>query len=187
MSSPFASPRALFGSLSIAALAAVGVTALVSGTSSAGPKGGAQVRMLDECDPVSFALADVPCVGGGHVTIGEVGASVAVTGAHPAWKFKDTQVSMKAGTSLLVQNRGGEGHSFTEVKAFGTGVLPQLNSPIQGAAPAAPVDLTIDFANPATWGVKAPGSSTTIVGLGVGQHKFQCLIHPWMRTTVTVS
>jgi len=183
MQSPFASPRALLGSLAIAAVAAVGATALVSGTSSAGPKGGAQVRMLDECDPVSFAAAGVACVGHGDVTIQEVGASVAATGGHPEWKFKDSKVSLKAGTSLLIQNRGGETHSFTEVSAFGTGIVPQLNNPaFQGADPAVPVD-------PTTVGASFvdPGKSTTIVGLAPGTHMFQCLIHPWMRAVVTVS
>jgi plastocyanin len=182
MQSPFASSRALFGSLAIAAVAAVGVTALVSGTSLAGPNGGGQVRMLDECDPVSFAAAGVPCVGHGDVTIQEVGASVAATGGHPEWKFKDSKVSLKAGKSLLVQNRGGETHSFTEVSNFGTGIVDALNSPLQGSGPAIPVD-----ASTVGGSFVDPGKSITIVGLKPGTHMFQCLIHPWMRTVVTVS
>jgi hypothetical protein len=31
-----------------------------------------------------------------------------------------------------------------------------------------------------------PGASATVPPLGIGAHKFQCLIHPWMRTVVEV-
>jgi plastocyanin len=195
MQSPFASSRALFGSLAIAAIAAVGVTAVMSGTSSAGPNGGAQVRMLDKCDPVTFNVdpPNGPGVGtctsnsGGGVPFLALLASVAATGGHPEWKFKDAVVSLQAGKSLLVQNRGGEAHSFTEVKSFGTGAVPPLNNPtFQGAAQAVPLDTTLTVVR-GGFPVIPPGGSTTITGLTVGQHMFQCLIHPWMRTVVTVS
>ena len=31
----------------------------------------------------------------------------------------------------------------------------------------------------------APGESVTTPPLAAGEHKFLCLIHPWMRVTVT--
>jgi hypothetical protein len=41
-----------------------------------------------------------------------------------------------------------------------------------------------DAANAAN--ILLPGSDRVITGLSVGQHKFQCLIHPWMQLTVEV-
>ena len=190
MQSPFASRRALFGSIAVVAVAAVGLTSLASNSSSAGPKGGAQVRLLDKCDPATFNLEVAPgtCItnSGGGVPFDTLLATVAATGAHPEWKFKDSAITMAAGKSLLVQNRGGEAHSFTEVKEFGTGALPPLNNPVQGAGPAVPFDPTLTVVL-GGFPVIAAGGSLTITGLTAGQHKFQCLIHPWMRTVVTVS
>jgi hypothetical protein len=34
------------------------------------------------------------------------------------------------------------------------------------------------------WRVKA-GATGTAAPLAKGAHKFECLIHPWMRTTIT--
>jgi hypothetical protein len=31
-----------------------------------------------------------------------------------------------------------------------------------------------------------PGASQKLTGLGVGNHSFQCCIHPWMRTLIKV-
>ena len=33
----------------------------------------------------------------------------------------------------------------------------------------------------------APGEELTTAALGSGTHRFLCLIHPWMRSTATVS
>jgi hypothetical protein len=32
----------------------------------------------------------------------------------------------------------------------------------------------------------APGGTITVMNLSPGTHLFECLIHPWMRTTVHV-
>jgi hypothetical protein len=32
----------------------------------------------------------------------------------------------------------------------------------------------------------APGARTGVTGLSVGNHHFQCCIHPWMRAVIKV-
>jgi hypothetical protein len=32
-----------------------------------------------------------------------------------------------------------------------------------------------------------PGASKDLKGLDVGLHRFQCCLHPWMRTTIRVA
>ena len=94
---------------------------------------------------------------------------------HPSWRNEPSHVTVKAGKTVHVSNRGGRGHTFTEVTDFGGGIIPPLNiglSPApqctQGAIPL------------------APGATVTLTSLAPGLHKFQCCIHPWMRATIRV-
>lgn len=141
-----------------------------------------EVRMEDRCDAATFP-AEAGCIGHGGVTFAEFSAELNPhDGGHDAWKFNPHNTHIDAGETLRAVNIGGEPHSFTEVFNFGAGLVPPLNGALlPGTAPAVPV-------NPA--GVAAtfagPGQSFEISGLSVGVHKFQCLIHPWMRTTVEV-
>jgi hypothetical protein len=93
-------------------------------------------------------------------------------------------------------------HTFTRVNQFGKGAVPPFNAAVPNDGPATGGEVTID---PAT-GLPSFGSviataagpdadhpgffgsppSRTISGLTAGTYKFQCLFHPWMRTTVTV-
>lgn len=86
---------------------------------------------------------------------------------------------MPAGGSLVAFNRGGEAHSFTEVANFGGGCTQVLND-ILGLT-AVP-----ECANPALFPgtIAAPGGTIKTAQLASGVHLFECLIHPWMRTTV---
>ena len=83
---------------------------------------------------------------------------------------------MKADRTLRVRNQGGRGHTFTEVAQFGGGFVPILNV---GMTPAPECD-------PAATVLVEPGATQHIDGLEPGLHRFQCCIHPWMRTTVRV-
>jgi hypothetical protein len=47
-------------------------------------------------------------------------------------------VSIKKGTPLIVVNRRGEPHTFTEVRQFGGGFLPVLNAPGEQTVMSAP-------------------------------------------------
>jgi hypothetical protein len=50
-----------------------------------------------------------------------------------AWHFSAPRVNVKAGSSLTVENRGGETHTFTQVTQFGGGgIVAPLNEIIFG-------------------------------------------------------
>jgi len=91
------------------------------------------------------------------------------------------QLGLSAGGTLLGTNRGGEDHTFTEVAAFGGGCVAPLNA-ILGltAVPECSVPGLFDQT------LVEQGATFEVTGLAPGVHLFECLIHPWMRTTVTV-
>lgn len=144
-----------------------------------------EVRINDECDSHTFP-PQASCVGDGDVTFQEFLAKLnPQDGGHRAWNFH-FDGHLEAGRMIRVENEGGEPHSFVEVSAYGTGVVPPLNGALPpGTAPAVPVGGgSLDQANGAN--IVLPGASRSFAGLSPGVHKFQCLIHPWMRLEVDV-
>ena len=152
----------------------------------------ANVALVDNCDPATFNATVGPgtCATTPHrhdtpfqEFLGLLFSPLAqnIIG-HPAWNFSPGYISVRAGQTVRATNAGGELHTFTEVTAFGGGVVPFLNG-VGGPAGTAP----LDFA-PACGGAAfvAPGVTTQIKGLAPGVHKFQCCIHPWMRAVVDV-
>ena len=101
---------------------------------------------------------------------------------HPSWRNEPSYISVKAGRSIRVSNRGGRAHSFTEVAAFGGGFIPLLNEQMTPAP-----ECGADFVpNPDV--VLVPvGQTQTLAPLDPGLHTFQCCIHPWMRGAVRVN
>jgi hypothetical protein len=99
-----------------------------------------------------------------------------------AWHFSAPRVNLNAGSSLTVENRGGETHTLTEVTQFGGGGI------------VAPINLILfGTATPPTFffgpfNFVPAGGETTIPSstLTPGTHLFICVIHPWMQETVTV-
>lgn len=111
-------------------------------------------------------------------------------GGNNNWWINTRTVTINAGDSLIVDAQGGETHTFTQVDQFGQGVVPPFNAAVPNDPPFA--QLGGESANfPATF-VQPPAASgpfatsRLVTGLSVGVHKFQCVIHPWMRTVVTV-
>ena len=144
------------------------------------------VQIQDRCDKATFP-PEAGCVTSGGVTFSELLERVnPKDGGHGAWNFHFGKGHIDAGEPLRISNTGGEPHSFTEVSAFGTGLVPFLNPALPpGTPPAVPVGFaTLEEANAAT--ILFPGSERTLEHLSVGRHKFQCLIHPWMRLEVEV-
>ena len=87
---------------------------------------------------------------------------------------------------VVARNRGGEVHTFTEVRTFGSGVVPPFNVAVDNAPTAVKLDGTpVGFGDIGTSGV-APGSPGSEITLAKGVHNYQCIFHPWMRTVVTV-
>jgi plastocyanin len=141
-----------------------------------------KVKVRDDCDPTDPAWADI---GGctldeGAVTVDEFDlllfsplSTPSIIG-HPAWTMDPSYIEIEPNKTVKVKNVGGRGHTFTRVADFGGGVLPYLN----GTLTMAPECAT---ATP-----QAPGARQEVTGLGVGDHRIQCCIHPWMRTFIKV-
>jgi hypothetical protein len=82
---------------------------------------------------------------------------------------------------LQVANRGGEDHTFTEVRAFGGGCVAKLNG-ILGLPPVPEWSFPGLFDST----LVEEGDTLDVPAMAAGVHRFECLIHPWMSTTVTV-
>jgi plastocyanin len=144
-----------------------------------------QVQVLDDCDAATFdaALNDPnACVKSDGTTFDEFIGQLIAMGHAPAWRFAPARIKLAPGGAIDAYNRGGEFHTFTEVAAFGGGCVDVLNQ-ILGLTPVP------ECANAgalfATTGI-APGGELEGAPLSSGTHRFECLIHPWMRTTVVV-
>jgi plastocyanin len=136
------------------------------------------VSILDACDHDSFGAVGVDCSRNGGVKFDQFINEIAAHGSAGAWHFAASNVNVFAGQTLDVINRGGETHTFTEVKQFGGGIIPLLND-LSGNPVPAPECLE-----------NAPG---TFVAAGATHHEliddegtemYQCCIHPWMRVIV---
>ena len=153
----------------------------LAGPNDRGPK--RYIAVLDDCDPNDPGWAPT---GGctrkdGVVTFAEFNAFLSSprylsTVGHPAWRNEPSYVKIEPGESVRVTNEGGRTHTFTQVADFGGGRVPQLNIGLS-QAPECVSASVVDM---------PPGATITVDGLGIGTHKFQCCIHPWMRAAVKV-
>ncbi len=153
-----------------------------------------EVDVDDRCDPATFnaAIGEGTCVGDGNVTFDEFLEELNPQDrGHDAWRFNFGRGRIDRGETLRAVNRGGEFHTFTEVQQYGGGCVEDLNGPL-GLTPvnecAAVTEVAPGVVVPTAFletGVNA-GDSLDVTGLKKGTHKFMCLIHPWMKTTVTV-
>lgn len=141
------------------------------------------IAIRDDCDPRDPGWAPT---GGcllrrGDVTFAEFNAEMnsplaASVVGHQAWRNDPSYIEIQTGKTVRVTNRGGRVHTFTEVALFGGGKVPSpaLNKGLI-TAPECPGSTDIP-----------PGETVQVSGLGVGNHRFQCCIHPWMRAIVKV-
>lgn len=168
----------LFGSL---ASALVLILAMASVTYGAAAHG--RVTALDACDGPSFNLVIGPgtCERSGGVKFDDFIGQLIAMGEAPAWRFAPEAFTLADGGSIDAYNRGGEFHTLTEVAAFGGGCVPELNA-VLGLSPVPECGV------PGIFGATgiAPGDELEGQPLSSGSHLFMCLIHPWMRTEVTV-
>ena len=146
-----------------------------------------RVIAQDYCEAASFNAA-VPanpptCVGSGTTTFDSFIGQLVDHEFAGSWHFAPKQVNLKAGSSLLFENRGGETHSLTEVTQFGGGgIVPPLNLILFGTT-TPPI-----FFFPPLNIVPAGGTlSIPAATLTPGTHLFFRAIHPWMQETVSVS
>ena len=163
----------------------VALLVLVPAAGATAASSSRQVQALDDCDPATFNAVVGPgtCVGDGGTTFSEFVAQLLAQGRAPAWHFAPAQLKLDAGGTLTAHNRGGEDHTFTQVATFGGGCIAALND-LLGLTPVPECAGFPGGAFAAT--LIPPGGTVTTSPLRPGVHRFECLIHPWMRTTVTV-
>jgi hypothetical protein len=166
---------------------ALAAMATMSLTTNAAVQGDKKIRLLDDCEPTSFnaVLGEGACIGNGHTTFDEFIAELAATQDAHKWRNQPSNMLLNVGRPTLIENVGGEVHTFTPVAEFGGGFIPDLNG-ISGNPLPAPECLNIPALVFIPAGETAEGPTAGSSDLPVGSHKFQCCIHPWMRTVVDV-
>jgi plastocyanin len=172
---------AMRAGLIMAITVVVGLSAAALASGSAGTR---NVEALDACDPATFNAIVGPgtCTRpGGGVSFPDFISLLQTQGRAPAWRFSPGQIDLAPGGTLVVTNRGGEDHTFTRVAAFGGGCVAPLNA-VLGLSPVPECSIPGLFAST----LVEQGASFTVSGLRPGTYRFECLIHPWMRTTVVV-
>lgn len=183
------------------AVTALGVSSLASvfliiSPTASDASSGKAVRMFDDCEASSFNTFVGPgtCVGDGETTFGEFIAELQRTQQAEEWRFTPEMLKVKSGRPVIVENRGGETHTFTLVNTFGGGFVLPLNG-LSGNTMLAPECAKEN--SPGSLSPTGPGERSLFVsagskaafqtaGLSRGTYKFQCCIHPWMRIILTV-
>lgn len=156
-------------------------TAFAACSDSVGPRANATVSMEDQCDPASFnaALGAGTCTKQGNVTFAQFNTELNSTQKVAAWHFLPSNLNIRIGQAIAATNDGGEVHTFTEVEAFGGGIVPALNQ-ASGNPVEAPECQTLTAAD-----MVMPGATfTTDAETSAGTELYQCCIHPWMRAVV---
>jgi plastocyanin len=140
------------------------------------------INILDACDPDSFnaALGAGTCVRNGGILFDNFIELLRRHQSVGAWHFTPSQARLDVGDVLLAKNNGGETHTFTEVEDFGGGIVPLLNE-LTGLTTVAP---ECNQLQPGDF-IPAGGSSSEVEE-EEGVEKYQCCIHPWMRTEVRI-
>jgi hypothetical protein len=166
--------------------AVIAVLSLSAGVGAV--QGDKKVRLLDDCEPTTFnaVLGDGACVGNGHTTFAEFIEELEETQDAHKWRNQPSQMHLNVGRSTLIENVGGETHTFTPVAAFGGGFVAELNG-ISGNPVPAPECLNFGGISFIPAGAVEEGPTAGSSTMPVGISRFQCCIHPWMRTVVEVA
>jgi plastocyanin len=142
--------------------------------------------MRADCDPTTFNIA-VPatpptCVGDGKTLFGNFIGQLLDHKFAAKWAFSPDHITIEAGRSLRLDNRGGETHSFTPVSSFdGGGIVPKINFVLFGTE--TPPTFFAGAFNFVPSGVRTTIDTSMLTP---GPHLFICAIHPWMHETVVV-
>lgn len=177
----------------VSAMSLIFGMALVAAPGAGADEGGGgeakRVRITDDCDVASFNAAFGPgtCVGGGLTTLPDFLAQLGAKGSATGWAFRPANFRLDAGDHIKAVNKGGEFHTFTEVAEFGGGCIKPLND-ILKLTPVPECAATDANNVPTAFGSSGvnPGATLQVSMLKPGKHKFECLIHPWMRSVVKV-
>jgi hypothetical protein len=143
-----------------------------------------RIVMRDDCDPTDPAWAVGPCRQlRGDMSRAEFLQEVrsplsqSTVGHQSLWN-DPPYVKVIEDRTIRVANKGGLPHTFTEVAQFGGGSVPGLNV---GLTPAPEC---VSTSSPPE--LVPPGGRIALSGLEVGNHRFMCCLHPWMRTLIKV-
>ena len=187
------------GALSAVSALALAAPVAASGDGGRGGSkgGGSEIEIHDDCQPASFnaAFGAGVCVGEGRTTVTAFFAELAATKAAAAWNFDPSMLTIRGGRPVILENEGGETHTFTMVKMVGGGFIAPLNIASNNPVPAPECATTL--ADGKTL-VPTPASPVNVLvaadkevafktaGLKPGKYLFECCIHPWMRVVLTV-
>ena len=162
----------------------------------------ATIRIRDACDPKTFneIIGPGTCVSGRHGTTKFEFFIEELQQDHFAggWRFNPllkastgtfqlVRLNLDSGQQTVLQNKGGETHTFTKVEKFGGGFVPPLNmlsgNPVPAPECLQPPSDTSLFVEA---GETESGPTAGTSALPVGVNNFQCCIHPWMRLRIVV-
>lgn len=170
----------------------IGFAFVLSSLGDASPSA-LEFRLRDDCDPATFNAAVGPgtCTGNGGTTFQRFLQELQEDQTVGSWRINPDHTGIDAGQTSLLVSRAGELHTFTRVNKFGGGIVPLLNQLSGNTVVAAECEnLNPVVATPGNTPVfpfaSVPGPTAGTAALPVGTTKFQCCIHPWMRTTVEV-
>lgn len=178
----------------VAAMSALGLA--TPSQASGGGHDGQEITILDDCHAASFNLAigAGTCVGDGETTFDAFIAELTATKKAAEWKFDPSKLTIRGGRPVILENDGGETHTFTMVKAFGGGFVAPLNQLSGNPVPAEECATTLPDGkllpkppSPVNVFVAADKeASFRTAGLRPGTYMFECCIHPWMRVVLTI-
>src|SRR4051812_31551147 len=102
------------------------------------------MKIRDDCQPATFNLPPPDGVGpgtcqanfDGHMSFTKFNEELMQHQTAPQWRFDPSRRDVAAGTQLLLDNYGGETHTFTRVENFGGGFVPPLNMVSNNPVPA---------------------------------------------------
>lgn len=152
------------------------------------------IKIRDDCQPATFNLPPPDGAGpgvcensfSGNTSFAKFIEQLTKHQDAPLWRFTPVNRDVEAGTQLSLDNSGGEPHTFTRVQAFGGGFILPLNAltgnPIPAPECLAP-SVAGTFVAAGVEGQPGPILQNTDRGTTV---KFQCCLHPWMRTEIKV-
>jgi hypothetical protein len=164
------------------AAAGVGVVALVAAAVAWAGPGSRNVQMLDNCDGPSFNAAIGPgtCTRNGGLTFQKFFGALARGGA-PSWRFSPGQLKLNG----RWHDHGAQPRRRVPYLHSGGGVRRGLYSPAERSIGADPCTGVRHSGHPRH--DRGGAGRERDDGLApAGTHRFMCLIHPWMKTTVTV-
>ena len=155
-----------------------------------------EFRIRDDCDPTTFNAAIGPgtCVEtfDGGTTFEEFLEELGEDKEVGPWRFNPDETRVDRGQGTILASRAGEFHTFTKVGKFGGGIVGVLNQignfgktvPECGAENVLAPPSDSNILVPA--GANMDGPTGGSAALPKGKTKWQCCIHPWMRSEITV-